>query len=169
MTDEEREDRNQKVCQAYRDGVSYRKIAKDFAISPATIQAVLKRYGVTLNRRMKEAERLVMNANVCKAYKAGWTFKRIREEYGVSNGVIVGVLNRAGIMTRRKKLLRNAKRRDKRIAQAYDTEDVTTAELAKRFKVSKRTVTYAIAKHEVYRYKPRAPAKNDPTSPWAHD
>ncbi len=87
------------LVEAYRHGVSMVKLAKQYGLHRNTVEAHLRRSGVTIRPVVKMTPALVERAT--KLYiEQMWTTARIGKEFGVDASTVAKALKRAGVQMR---------------------------------------------------------------------
>ena len=90
------------VVERYLEGENTAQLGKAFGIAPTTIRSILKSEGVAM-RSLSEVQGgipVTHHADVVKRYLEGENTYQLGKAYGVSNGTISRVLERAGIERR---------------------------------------------------------------------
>ena len=128
----------QKALVAYKNGISYKKIAKDIGTHVSTVHRWVKQHGI-LTQRNKKFPNEVDEEAIIKAYLEGVTLPKIGECYCVSEKRIYSIIKNKKLTPRRnpaKTVLLTEK--DIVEIEALLLEGVTQARVAEKFGLTKR-------------------------------
>jgi transposase len=145
-----------KVVERYKEGMSGRKISKEFGISYQTVYDLLK--GEKVDRRKlddyKRSKKISDDEekNIVQAYKDGESSTSLAKKYSVSVGLILGLLKGNDVKIRPVKLIKE-KEYDN-IIDLYVNQKLSTYKIAEKYGVHANTI-YAILKKLDVKLRPK--------------
>jgi transposase len=153
-----------KVVERYKEGMSGRKISKEFGISYQTVYDLLKDEKVD-RRKLDDYKRSKKisddeEKNIVQAYKDGESSTSLAKKYSVSVGLILGLLKGNDVKIRPVKLIKE-KEYDN-IIDLYVNQKLSTYKIAEKYGVHANTI-YAILKKLDVKLRPKWYKKIMPT------